>query len=349
MSYHLQNTHSLKQNSTNLNKQLDSSNNLLKYFIGGDKNTTQSSSTKHLGPKYTLARRISLHLCCRLLLPFTIVDSDAMFDFFRAYNIVKTKEDMPSRKAVSSTALSDIFESFESGIRRFFIQCDAKSISTAYDMWTDGHGHNNYINITVQIIDKLWNLQSINLGTDPLERPHTAVRIERHIEEKLVQFGLQNKINISVKDNGSNVKACARNMAAKTGLDRSQYDDFECFAHNLHLLIMKDVLNDLQHEELRALLKKIKSIHRALVYKLPELKKESIEEQSVEVQNFFLLLDDKISEILETEPGDIEIDVPMDVPRVTSTETFKNSNDTRWDSTRILLKTRRENEGKSLQ
>lgn len=271
-----------------------------------------------------------------------------MFDFLHAYNIVKSKDDMPSRSSISTTALIDVCESFEEELKKFFTKINIKSIATAYDLWTDSHGHRNYLNLSVQVIDKAWNLHCVNLGTDLLERPHLAVRIEEHIEKKLIQFGLHEMINVSVKDNGANVVACARNMAIKTGLTKENLDDFECVAHDLHLLIMKDVLGDEEHEELRELLKKVKSTHRALTYKLPDLRKQTIEDQSLQLQEFYKKLDEQIAEILEIEDDDEVVEVHTRAPTIIPPVAFKNSNDTRWDSTRILLKTRRENEGELL-
>lgn len=131
-----------------------------------------------------------------------------MFDFLKSYKIVQNRSDIPTRKAIYTTALTDICESFEDGFKRF-LMCELQSIGTAFDLWTDGH--DNYLNLSVQTIDKHWNLHFVNLGTDPIARPHKAVRIERHIEEKLAMFGLDQMINISVKDNGGNViKACSK-------------------------------------------------------------------------------------------------------------------------------------------
>lgn len=62
----------------------------------------------------------------------------------------------------------------------------------------------------------------------------------------------------------------------------------------------------------------------------------SFRNSSDKVQNFYMKLDNQIADILETE--DVEIEIQLEI--------LKKSNDTRWDSTRILLKTWRENEGK---
>lgn len=313
-------------------------------------NPTQTSPTgsTRLNPKATLARRICLHLNCRLMLPFAITDSDALFDFLKECKVVKLKSEMPSRKSVSSTALTEVCNEFEDGIKRFFTISEPVAIGTSFDMWTDSHGRNNYINLSVHFIDKLWNLRCVNLGTDPLERRHTAVRIETHINEKLELFSLSHLTNISVKDNGANVIAASRNMAMKTGIQRNDIDDYTCYAHNIHLLLMKDILKNPRFVDLAALILKVKKSHRALVYKMPELKKRNIAESSLKLQNFFVAMDEVVSEILEIEDDDANDDILVNLvsaPLPTAGVTFKASNDTRWDSTRVLLQTRRVNEG----
>lgn len=339
MTQHLQVHHRLKEAVT---KKTAPAQDITGFFTPTQ--ILPSAQSSRLGPKPNLARKICLHLNCRLMLPFSISDSDAFFDFLSEVKVVKTKTEMPSRKSVSSTALTEICNEFEDGIKRFFVMCEPLAIGTSFDMWTDSHGRNNYINLSVHFIDKLWNLRCVNLGTDPLERKHTAVRIEAHINEKLEFFSLSHHTNISVKDNGANVVAASRNMAIRTGIRKKDIDDYTCYAHNIHLLLMKDVLKDPRFAWLRDLILKVKKSHRTLVFKMPEMKKRNIAESSLKLQNFYVTMDEVVSEILEIEDDDEDVHAnPPPLP--TAGVTFKASNDTRWDSTRVLLKTRRENEG----
>lgn len=71
-------------------------------------------------------------------------------------------------------------------------------------------------------------------------------------------------IIISVKESELNVKACARNMTAKSGLAPNQFDEYECFAHSMHLLLTKDLFKHQMHEAFRIALQKGKSTHRDL-------------------------------------------------------------------------------------
>lgn len=348
MSSHLTHAHSLKPSATSsLRPSTDSAKASsqpqgkrpkLEAHLNnsGNSNTSVSQAKEPLRSSAALAERMCLQLCCRLMLPFSIADSDAMFDFLHDYRIVKSRADMPSQLALT-TALADLCDTFEDEIKRFVTRCDPQSIATSQDLWTDGNG-NNFITLSVHLIDKSWNFQVVNLGTDQLDRPHTTARIESHIEAKLTQFGLEKLINVSVKDNGSKVKVCARNMTAVTGLDPAQFDDFECFGHNLHLLLMRDVIQDSQHDELRALLKKVKAIHLAMSSKLQDLKKRNLEGK--EIQDFSVLFEEKIVDILKAEGRDVGSDSESEEIR------FKDANDQCGDSIRILLKTRRENEGK---
>lgn len=163
------------------------------------------------------------------------------------------------------------------------------------------------------------------------------MRIESHIESKLAKHNLQDLLLISVKDNGSNVKACAKNMAAKLGFKGGNADDFECFAHNIHLLLMKDVSKNPLHADLLAAILKAKKTHRALAeaFKTSELKQMSLEDQSLNLQDYLLKLEGDI--------GKLSFKSYL-MQQMRPTVAFKNSNETRWDSTQVLLETRRLNE-----
>lgn len=79
-----------------------------------------------------------------------------------------------------------------------------------------------------------------------------------------------------------------------------------------------------------------------MIYKIPKMKKRHIAESSLKLQNFYTTMDAEIIDILE-----VEDDEPPEAPVPTEGIVFKAANDTRWDSTRVLLKTRRDNAGES--
>lgn len=122
-----------------------------------------------------------------MMIPFSIADSDGFHDFLKMYNVVKRKDDMPIPKTISTIALMDVCSSFEDALKHFIKSCNIPAIATAFDLWTEGHSHKS---ISL-------NHRSANLGTDLMERPHTALRIEKHINEKLAFYDLDSKINIS--------------------------------------------------------------------------------------------------------------------------------------------------------
>lgn len=79
-----------------------------------------------------------------------------------------------------------------------------------------------------------------------------------------------------------------------------------------------------------------------------------IEEQSKKVQAFFISLDENITDLLEVESDDINEQAEqltirtVMIPTMQPIESFENSNDTRWGSTQVMLKSRRENEGNNI-
>lgn len=346
MSQHLRSHHNLKGPTTSVSPTGSSQGTMNRFF---QKSQSTSPRATARTAKAKLARRICLHLNCRLMLPFSIVNSDAFYDFLNETQVVKFKSEMPGRTMVSTTALEEICGEFEDGIKTFFRLCDPVAIATSFDLWSDSHAHNKYMNLSVHFLDKMWNLHCVNLGTEQFESPHTAVRIEEHINKKLEFYSLDHLVNISVKDNGANVVAASRNMALRTGLTRENIDDFTCYAHNIHLLLMTDLLKDPQCDFVRGMLKKVKKSHRALAFRIPEMRKRNIIESSLQLQNFFVTMEETITEILDVEDDDVEVDLSQArAPVPSGGVSFKPANDTRWDSTRVLLETRRANEGKFL-
>lgn len=181
MSSHLTHAHSLKQFSAASSSQpstasLKASSQAkrpkleahLTKTVNGNISVSQAANKEPFSSTALLAERIGVHLGCRLMLPLSISDSDPMFDFLHGYGVVKNRADMPSRSALT-TAVDDICETFEDGIKRIITLCDPQSIATSHDLWTDGSG-NNFITLSVHLIDKSWNLQVVNLGTDPPHR-----------------------------------------------------------------------------------------------------------------------------------------------------------------------------------
>lgn len=296
---HLHSQHGIKAQKPDNSQQKVTQKKLSDFLIGAP--PKQVGKSKADKAKFILARRISLHLCCRSLLPFGIVESQGFQDFLVDYHIVESKSEIPHRTTISRRALQDVVSETEKAIRKVIVQAEPICVALAYDLWTDAHARNPYANTTAIFIDKEWNLIRINLGTNPLEHPHTAVNLEKHFVSKIDEFGLNHLPMLAVKDNGANVKACAKLMSEKFGFSEKEADDQNCFAHCIHLLITSDVLKqkkaEVVDEDLRRLVvgvNKIKRIHHALVYKKTDIARLHAENESLKLQGYLDSLDNEI-------------------------------------------------------
>lgn len=240
------------------------------------------------------------------MLPFDIVESEGFQDFLIDYHVVESKTQIPHRTTVSRRALQDVVKETELVIGKVIEKSEPIRIALAYDLWTDSHTRNPYANTTASFIDTDWKIIRVNLRTNPVEHPHTAINLEKHFASKIEEFGLADFPKIAVKDSGANVKACGRLMSEKFGFKENEADDLDCVAHRLHLLITTDVLKQKKtedvDEELQSLVSavsKIKRIHHALIYKKPDIARIQAQDESLKLQGYLDSLDDEIGKIFQ--------------------------------------------------
>ena len=87
------------------------------------------------------------------------------------------------------------------------VKTDVKTISFTTDAWTSLSG-DQFLSLTIQVIDKNWNLHCFTPYIRPFPQNHTGVNISVCLDEMLEKFGLDN-IDwdlFSVNDNASNMK-----------------------------------------------------------------------------------------------------------------------------------------------
>ena len=222
--------------------------------------------------KYILARRIVLDLCCRSLVPFHIVEKKGFQDFLLRNNIVTKIDQIPSSNALSVRALLDVHQMVQdSVVKRISSECPSVMVIMA-DAWTDGHAHIPYVNVSTQYLTLDFKMRDWNLGTEPLERPHSAENLKNLVESLLEKHGLEQKKLICVSDNASNMKLMAKKLRA--------VDFCGCEGHNLHLFVMSDTIRAPGHDEFRFLISKIKKIHKALSFKINDMKQQSIKDKN---------------------------------------------------------------------
>ena len=128
--------------------------------------------------KYILARRITLDLCCRALVPFQIVEKKGFQDFLLKTK-VRCREDIPSSNTLSFRALLDVHNMVEKAVVE---RVEAESpivIGIMVDGWTDGHAHHPYVNMSTQYLTKDFEMRDWNLGIEPVERRQYRRQFEK--------------------------------------------------------------------------------------------------------------------------------------------------------------------------
>jgi hypothetical protein len=105
------------------------------------------------------------------------------------------------------------------------------NLSITVDLWKSGN-RVHYFCMTVHWLTSSFDLKGKVLSFRKFRGRHTASRIRAHMKRIIVEFDLLNKITASTTDNGSNVKAAARQL-------RLFGARFHCLAHALNLTIQK--------------------------------------------------------------------------------------------------------------
>ena len=217
------------------------------------KSGSEKIKLSKLDEKYKLARSIATWFSLDLL-PFNECGRDGFKTFCKLTNIVQEYEQIPDPSTIRKTALEDVYNYTHKKIVEK-LQNVPSTLSITFDAWTDNYKRLSYITFTVHWIDENWILKQATLQTAYFPRPHTGENIKTRFIEVQKEFGLKEKIFESITDGKKNmIKACRL-----LEMDRNY-----CVAHSLHNLITKDLLSNVK--ELEPILKKLRSIHHALIF-----------------------------------------------------------------------------------
>ncbi|OXA42416.1 Zinc finger BED domain-containing protein 1 [Folsomia candida] len=307
---HLQQNHQIDTKTKSHAKQMQK---LTAYFEGTSRPTQASDE------KWKLGREICLWFC-RDLPPFHTVAKNGFQNFCCEYGITNSSRSLPDEQTIGSAALNDVYN-LTLGKVKAALSSAGDSVSITLDCWTDNYRRISYITYTCHWLDDLWKLQNISLGTSPFPHPHTGEAIAADIQQTLKNFSLDGRIFRVTTDGGANIikalKLC--------GLQRHP-----CLAHGMHNLIKKDFLDN-GTEDLKTcseILKKIRAVHRSLLYKYDELSSSATEikarEETSETEEI-LALDDQYDTML------------LDENCTGTFTTLKRDVPTRWNSIQTML------------
>ncbi|CAF2114288.1 unnamed protein product [Rotaria magnacalcarata] len=239
-----------------------------------DRDSTKSSQLKEqLGHQLTL-------MCCKDLLPFSIVDNEGFQDLLIANKVVSKKTEIPSRSILSPVNLNKIYNYPT-------ITCDA---------WCDKYKHRSYICITVHFIDSTLQLHRYSLKTQPFDEAHTEEAIKDLISDVLTEFGINVHNVIVASDKGANMRKAWRLL---------NVIHIFCVAHGIHNLLMKDCFPNMHY--VSELFDKVQLIINKLRYRQHELENEHFQLDTKKYNDLFSSIN-KAGEILDADLASTNLD-----------------------------------------
>ncbi|CAB5203134.1 unnamed protein product [Rhizophagus irregularis] len=111
-----------------------------------------------------------------------------------------------------------------------FVENNAISINLTTYMWT-GRNRQGFLGVTCSFLDKNFTIHKVILTIEYIRYPHTAQNISDALFVILDEWGLRDKTNVIVTDNGANMKKAIKEMNNITSNIKWQ----PCTAHTLQL------------------------------------------------------------------------------------------------------------------
>lgn len=308
-TFHNHNIEFIKQNDIAKQRKIN------EMFVQKPNQNTQKSEKEN---KFLLSRQIAT-MCALDFLPFSIVEKRGFSKFCNWQNI----KNLPTARTISDSALTDVYFHVLSKIKEE-IDISPRFVTVALDNWTDSYKRRAFITMQLHYCKNDFELFHCTLKTEAFPHPHNKVRIKSKINEVIKQFGLEHKEIIAVSDNG-------RNIVAGCNITESVKKHFSCAAHNLHLFLTKNLLEDPQFTPLSTCLEKLRRIYRKLMYKHQELE-EWTKSQNVIICANFLKNVIEVQELIEIDEQFILGD------EIKKHKTLKLSVVTRWNSILTMVK-----------
>lgn len=227
----------------------------------GKENSVENPTTDD---RFLLARQLCLWFCRDLLL-FNTANKDGIRDFSVYAGVIKANEKLPDRTTISDTALNDIYYALKSFMKKFVKSNVPTTITTSMDFWSDNVKRVSYINYWFYWMSDAWEMQKLCLGLKRFPHPHTGQLLADAFNKIKEEFELNDKTILAVTDSGGNIKLGCHIL----GLEREP-----CMCHNLHLLVANDLIDkNPALQPIRSLIKRMKDVKKALIYKYEDLKR----------------------------------------------------------------------------
>ncbi|CAF4145215.1 unnamed protein product, partial [Rotaria sordida] len=237
--------------------------------------------------KQQLGHQLAL-MCCRDLLPFSIVENEGFQDFLICNKIVNSKEDIPSRTILSPINLNKIYDVC---VERTNEQLKSASPfpTITSDIWCNKYKHRSYICFTIHYLDSNVHLHKYSLKTEPFDGRHTGEAIKDRFLTVLNEFNLSSNNIIVISDKGSNMRKAWKLL---------KIIHMFCIGHGIHNLLMVDCFPRLTG--IPDLLDKVQKIINKLRYRRHELEQEFIRIHD-QIKNDLFEVINKAGEVLDAD------------------------------------------------
>lgn len=158
--------------------------------------------------------------------------------------------------------------------------CEYAAITT--DLWT-ARSKFGYIGITVHWLTPNFEIIDMLLTIERMQYPHTAERIHDYLNNKMHEFGLNEKLFIGVTDNGSNMK--------KAFMIWEDIERLPCSAHMLQLSVVKGLKKITPYVKrfkklVKFFTKSVKQSERLDAAQIDLARQNHIREENVEILRF---------------------------------------------------------------
>lgn len=175
--------------------------------------------------------------------PFSVVED---IEFKRFVNMLCPGYSLPNRKTVADSLLPQTFNKVRERVKQQIHKAFAVCLTT--DSWTS-ITNENFTSITAHWLDDSDN-KGLKLNSNLLDcvaynERHTAENICELLQERIKDWGIENKIAAIASDNARNIVAAIR---------LGNWRQLSCFAHTVNLIVQKGI------KEIESTLTKIRKV-----------------------------------------------------------------------------------------
>lgn len=138
------------------------------------------------------------------LQPVSIVEDEG---FRNLVKILDPRYRIPSRKQLMKEKIPKLYEECHSRVKKAVD--GANSVVLTTDIWTS-RATEAYLTVSCHIIDENWQMQAYVLQTCSFQGQHNAENICSELKRVTQEWGITDKVQAVITDNGANFVAAVR-------------------------------------------------------------------------------------------------------------------------------------------